>query len=160
MNTSKVIEGKLLIGWTEWCELPGLNIPIIKAKIDTGAKTSAIHALNIKRILNEGTPYARFDLKPIQGNNKILIHCEAPIIDERYITSSNGHKEKRYIINTPLKISNECWNIELSLSNREPLKYRMLLGREAMNHRVLVHPGITCNQGKITKEALVNAYRT
>jgi ribosomal protein S6--L-glutamate ligase len=77
-----------------------------------------------------------------------LISCKAPVVDERRITSSNGHRENRYVIKTLLQMGEQCWEIELTLSNRDPLRYRMLLGREAINNRVLIHPGITCNQGK------------
>ena len=153
-----MIGDKLLIGRNEWCQLPDLKIPAIKAKIDTGAKTSAIHAFNIKPTLRKGVKYVYFDVNPIQGNDDFLISCKAPVLDERHITSSNGHKEHRYVITTPIKMGDQYWDIELTLSNRDPLRYRMLLGREALNNRVLIHPGITCSQGKIPKKVLTKTY--
>lgn len=149
---------KLIIGRNEWCQLPQLNIPAIKTKIDTGAKTSALHALNIESKQEQGTSYVYFDVNPVQGNDKLVIHCKAPIIDNRYITSSNGHKEHRYVINTLFGIGKHLWQIELTLSNRDPMRYRMLLGREAMSHRVLVNPSVSCIHGKLTKDLLLRTY--
>src|SRR4051812_40511013 len=92
----------LLIGWREWCKLPQLNIPTIKAKIDTGARTSALHAFNIRIYYKKAKPYVRFSVYPLQGNKQIIVNCESPLVDERAITSSTGHREHRYIIRTPL----------------------------------------------------------
>lgn len=160
MDTIKnLIGSKLVIGRNEWCQLPELNIPAIKTKIDTGAKTSALHALNIQSKREQGTRFVYFDVNPIQGNDQIVIHCKAPIIDNRYITSSNGHKENRYVINTLFGIGEYTWKIELTLSNRDPMRYRMLLGREAMSHRVLVNPAAACNHGKLTRDFLLHTYQ-
>lgn len=153
------IADKLLIGRDEWCQLPQLNIPFIKAKVDTGAKTSALHAVNISPLKKSGGDYVAFQVYPLQGNNKIVVECEAPIVDERYITSSNGQRERRYVICTQLKLKEYEWEIELTLSNRDPLRYRMLLGREAINNRMLIHPGLSCHQGKMTKQAVVKIYQ-
>lgn len=153
-----ILENNFLIGRNEWCQLPDLSIPAIKAKIDTGAKTSAIHALNIESIEKDQKKYAHFDINPLQGNNDLLIHCVAPIIDERYITSSNGHKEHRLVIKTHLKIGEKIWEIELTLSNRDPLRYRMLLGREALNNRVIIDPSLSCHQGRINTQSLRKIY--
>src|SRR3989338_5867951 len=91
---------KLLIGRNEWCQLPSLHIPAIKAKIDTGAKTSALHAFNIRLKRKNGVPFVEFDLHPLQQDNKTIVSCKAPLLDERSITSSSGHKEHRYVILT------------------------------------------------------------
>lgn len=155
---TRKIGKKLLIGRNEWCQLPDLNIPAIKAKIDTGAKTSALHAFNIEPINIKGKKYVCFDVHPIQGRDDVIVRCKALVADERAIMSSNGHKEHRYVITTPLKIGAKTWNIELTLSNRDPLRYRMLLGREALNNRTLIYTGITCNQGKIPKKMLIRIY--
>lgn len=141
---------KLLIGRDEWCQLPDLHIPAIKAKIDTGAKTSALHAFNIKRIQKNQKRYVKFDIHPLQGDDHTLVTCRAPIVDERHIMSSSGHIEHRYVIQTTVAIGNQQWLIEVTLSNRDPLRYRMLLGREALNSRVLIDPNLTCHQKKIT----------
>ena len=154
----KSIAGKLLIGRHEWCSFPDLGIPLIKGKVDTGAKTSAIHAFNIKTRKQGRQKIAVFDIHPIQGDNETCITCKAPIIDEREIMSSNGHKENRYIIQTKMTLGNKTWDIELSLSNRDPLRYRLLLGREALRSRVLIDPDHTSHQRKVSKKALEKIY--
>ena len=155
----KKLTNKLLIGRNEWCQLPMLNIPAIKAKIDTGAKTSAIHAFNIKPFFRKKMKFVYFNLLPIQASQKIIIPCKAQVIDERFIMSSNGHKENRYVIQTPLRIGDQCWDIELTLSNRDPLRFRLLLGREALNNHVLIDPSLSCNQGKITTDIISTLYK-
>ena len=154
----KKLQDKLLIGWREWCALPHLNIPAIKVKIDTGARTSALHAFNIKSWVKKDKKYVNFSVYPLQGNNKIIIHCEAPVVDERIITSSNGHREHRYIILTEIKIAHQIWSIELSLSDRDPLKFRMLLGREALKKWAIIDPSRNYCQGRIKKIDLKNIY--
>lgn len=128
------------VGWYEWCALPLLKIPAIKAKMDTGAKTSAIHAYQIEPFSRKREKWIRFQLHPIQANDKIIVPCEALVVDQRYIMSSNGHKEHRYVIKTALTIANASWEIELTLSNRDPMRFRLLLGREALKGRALVDP--------------------
>lgn len=158
-NVDKIqTKDKILIGRNEWCQLPNLNIPAIKAKIDTGAKTSAIHAVNIQPVSTDGTEYVMFSLNPLQGHQKIQLQCKEKVIDRRFVTSSNGHREHRYVISTVLGIANQFWEIELTLSNRDPLKYRLLLGREALNKRVLIDPSITCFHGRYTPTALDTIY--
>lgn len=149
---------RLLIGKNEWCQLPDLKIPAIKAKIDTGARTSAIHAVNVKTSKQKGRLFVSFDVHPLQGNNELLIRCRAPVIDRRIVMSSNGHREKRYVISSVLRMGGLEWEIELTLSNRDPLRFRMLLGMEAFENRVLIHPGIACNQGKLSKKLLHEMY--
>lgn len=133
-------DNKLLVGWREWCALPNLSINRIKAKIDTGARTSALHAFDIEPFTKQGEAYVRFLVHPHQEDNKTVIKCEAKVIDRRHVTSSNGQKEERYVVSTQLCLAKACWNIELTLSNRDPLRFRMLLGREAFQHRVLIDP--------------------
>lgn len=152
-------KSKLLIGWNEWCSLPALNIVAIKAKIDTGAKTSAIHAFNIKPYKIERTLMVSFDIHPLQRNDKIIVSCHAPVIDERAIMSSNGHREHRYVIMTPIKLGDNVWEIEITLSDRDPLKFRMLLGRAALADRVIIDPHKKLIQGKIEKKELLKKYR-
>ena len=126
------VKRKLIVGWNEWCTLPDLNIPQIKAKIDTGTKTSALHAFDIHE--DHTGNNVIFSIHPLQGDRKITIECHAPIVDVRHIMSSNGHNELRYVIMTTLSIGSASWEIEMTLSNRDPLKYRMLLGRSFMLH--------------------------
>ncbi len=150
---------KVLVGRSEWCSLPGLGIPGIKAKIDTGAKTSAIHAFDICAETINHEKYVHFKVHPIQGSTNIVTSCQALIVDERYIMSSNGHKEHRYIIMTDIQLGENIYNIELSLSNRDPLVFRMLLGRQALNKRMIVDPSLTCQQGKYTCTAIKRLYK-
>lgn len=126
------------VGWREWVKLPKLGLNAIHAKIDTGAKTSALHAIDIETFGPIDRPKVRFGVKPIDGNENLVIYCTAPIIDRRYITSSNGESEFRTIIRTDLAIGDENWPIEVSLTNRENLIHRMLIGREAMDAAQLV----------------------
>ena len=154
----KKIGDKLLIGRHEWCALPELNIPLIKGKVDTGAKTSAIHAFDITTKMIDGQLHAQFLVFPIQGDNEHSVACCAPVIDERDIMSSNGHKETRLIIQTKLSLGDQSWPIQVSLSNRDPLKYRLLLGREALSTRVLIDPNHTSYQKKVSKSTVINTY--
>ena len=126
------------VGWREWVKLPKLGLGAIHAKIDTGAKTSALHAIDIETFGPIDRPKVRFGVKPIDGNEDLVIYCTAPIIDRRYVTSSNGESEFRTIIQTDLAIGGESWPIEVSLTNRENLMHRMLIGREAMDAAQLV----------------------
>jgi ribosomal protein S6--L-glutamate ligase len=154
----KRISKKILIGRTEWCQFHELGIPAIKAKVDTGARTSAIHAVNIKPYHRNGNLYVSFDVTPIQGDDDTVVHCHRPVIDERMIMSSNGHKEHRYVIETPMSLGGETWDVELTLSNRDPLRYRMLLGIQAMDARLFIDPHLECNQGKVLRKTLAKYY--
>lgn len=138
----------LLLGWKEWASLPDLNIPLIKVKIDTGAKTSALHAYDLKIIEKNGKKYAHFVIHPLQKNTIISRKAIAEIIDIRIIRSSNGHREERPVINSVIKIGEHSWNIEITLTKRDIMHHRMLLGREAMN-AVLINPQKRYCQGKV-----------
>lgn len=143
---------RTIIAWEEWCGLPMLGIPAIKLKADTGAKTSALAAINIKPFIKERKNYVSFQIYPIQRNKKIIIQCSAPLIDFRYITSSTGQREKRYVIQTMINLNEQEWLIELTLAKRTNLAFRMLLGREAMRKgRLIVDPSKSCLLGKKSK---------
>jgi ribosomal protein S6--L-glutamate ligase len=133
-------ENKLILGSEEWCSFPALGIPTIKARVDSGAKTSALHALNIQPFTREGENWVKFDINPIQNNQKTILHCEALLVDKRIVKSSSGFREKRFVIQTLLKIGDANWPIQMTLTNRDSMGFRMLLGREAMSGRVLVDP--------------------
>ena len=121
-----------IIGFREWISLPSLKLVALKAKIDTGAKTSSLHAFEIKHVKRGGKSFVRFKVHPIQKNLELVVSCLAPLIDRRVVTDSGGHKEFRYVIHTTISIAGMKKIIELTLSNRETMKYRMLLGREAL----------------------------
>lgn len=141
MSKKQSVNSTLLtVGWREWVALPDLGIPAIKSKIDTGAKTSALHAFNIERYKKQSTEYLRFHLHPLQNNNDLTIVCHSPLLDQRYVTDSGGHKELRYVIQTTLVLNQNQWLIEMTLTNRDTMRFKMLLGRTAMHGRLIVDP--------------------
>lgn len=154
---------KILVGWKEWCALPELYLPAIKAKIDTGAKTSTLHATHIEPFVIEGRQYVRFMVDPVQEKYRHLTHsrkqCVAQLADRRSIMNSGGHREKRYIIKTPIRLGVFVWEIEITLTDRELLSYRMLIGREALKGRVIVDPARAHCQGRISRLQLKGLYR-
>lgn len=129
------------VGWREWVGLPDLGVDAIKAKIDTGARTSAIHAWNITEHDAPDGPWVSFELHPVQRNNKIIVPCRARVWDTREIKSSNGQIEHRVIIRTTLQLAENTWPIELSLTNRDAMGFRLLLGRAALRKHVQINPG-------------------
>ena len=137
------MDSKIIVGSEEWCSFFQLGVPAIKARIDSGAKTSSIHAFNIKTFKRNSALWVSFDIHPLQHNRRTTIHCEAPVADKRLIKSSNGTSEKRYVIKTPFSYNNQTWEVELTLTNRDSMGYRMLLGREAMSGRMLVDPEVS-----------------
>lgn len=134
------MEKQKIIGSEEWCSFENLQIPAIKARIDSGAKTSSIQASNIKRVVRQGVAWVDFEVNPVQDNRSVTVHCSAKIVDTRNIKSSSGNTQKRYVIRTPMNIGGQTFEIELTLANRDSMEYRMLLGREAMDNRFLVDP--------------------
>ncbi len=152
-------QGKIILGSEEWCSLPELGIPAIKARVDSGAKTSALHAVNIAPFIKEGEDWVRFDINPIQKNEKTIIHCESKLIDKRIVKSSSGYREQRYVIQTMLEIGNEIWPIEMTLTNRDSMGFRMLLGREAMSGRTMVDPEEKYVLGQPSVENLKELYK-
>ena len=142
-----------IIGWREWLDLPQLGIKEIKAKIDTGARSSALHAVNIKEVEKNGEKIVTFQVDPYQKDTETIVNCEAKILEWRYVTNSGGHKQYRPVILTPIEMGGQIWNIELTLTNRDVMGFRMLLGREAVRQRFLVDPGASylLSDSKITK---------
>lgn len=132
---------RLNIGWREWVGLPDLGVEHVKAKIDTGARTSSIHAWNIVPEQSEDGLFVTFDLHPVQRSNGTTVSCRAPVAAQRNIRNSGGHVEHRYIILTELLLGTRRWPIELSLTNRDEMGFRMLLGRAALRRRVTIDPG-------------------
>ena len=137
------------IGWREWVALPDLGLPAVKAKIDTGARTSALHAFLIEPYQQDGIDMLRFLIHPIQKNQDFQVECHCPVYDVREVTDSGGHREMRYVIQSNVSIGNGSWPIELTLTNRDTMSFRMLLGRKAMEERFLVDPGASYINGKL-----------
>ncbi len=151
---------KIIIGSEEWFGFPRLGIPAVKARIDSGAKTSAIHAFNIQPFKRFGQPWVSFEVHPLQNNRKVVVRCESAVVDRRVVKSSIGVSEKRYVIREALNVQDETWDIELTLTNRDSMGYRMLLGREAMSGRVLVDPDESFCLGDIPRETIRGIYKT
>lgn len=129
------------LGWEEWCALPGLGLPALKAKVDTGAKTSALHASEIEPFGPSARPRVRFNVSPVPGRPDIAITCSAEVVDRREVTSSNGETELRYVITTPMRMGDREWPVEITLTDRGSMAYRMLLGRQAFDEETVISPG-------------------
>ena len=148
-----------ILGSEEWCRFDDLGIPAIKARVDSGAKTSSIQASKIK-VFNKGLEeWVRFEVNPVQDNRSISILCQAKLVDVRNVKSSQGIAEERPVIRTSVTIAGKSYEIDLTLANRDTMEYRMLLGREAMNDRFLVNPSQSFIQGHITEEQLEQKYK-
>ena len=141
----------LRVGWREWVALPDLEIPAIKAKIDTGARTSALHTFRLESFSDQGHPKVRFWIHPLQRRTDIEIMCVSDVIDCRMVSDSGGHSEERYVIQTTVRLSGRTWPIEITLTNREDMNFRLLLGRTAMVVAgLVVDPSVSYLTGKAT----------
>jgi len=130
----------LTFGWREWVSLPELGLGAIKAKVDTGARTSTLHAFELDAFSEKGKARVRFKIHPLQKDTDTVVTCVADIVDERFVTDSGGHREQRLIITTPLSIGCWSWPIEMTLTARDNMMFRMLLGRTAMKGIAMVDP--------------------
>ncbi len=143
---------KIVLGWREWVALPSVSLPAVKAKIDTGARTSALHAWFVDSYREKGSARVRFGIHPLQGNTDLSIECHADVADEWPVTDSGGHREKRLIIVATLAIAGIHSEIEISLTNRDTMRFRMLLGRTAMRGRFLVDPRASYATGRALRK--------
>lgn len=150
---------RIIVGSEEWCSLPELKVPVIKCRVDSGARTSALHAFNINGFERDGQPWVRFEVHPLQKDRKLSVPCEAPVHDQRSVKSSSGMAERRFVIRTRVHLGDHDWAIEVTLTNRDSMGYRMLLGREAMQDRVLVDPSSSFCLGRIGDDAARARYR-
>jgi len=149
---------KIIIGKEEWCSLSELGLPAIKARVDSGAKTSSLHAFNIHMFDEDGKRYVHFDIHPIQNDRKTIQSCRGLVVDKREVKSSSGDKEQRPVIKTPITLGSETWEIEITLTNRDSMGYRMLIGREAMSNRVLIDPDSSLCLGAVSDEDMKGHY--
>lgn len=139
-NQSLPPEEEFTFGWEEWVSLPGLGLPALRAKVDTGARTSALHAFEIEPFGPAAKPLVRFNVHPVAGRDDIEISCSAPLLEQRDVTSSNGEAETRYVIETMIEVAGKLWPIEVTLTDRRSMSSRMLLGRQALGPEITVHP--------------------
>ncbi len=152
---------KKTIGWKEWFGLDCLGLPAIKGKIDTGAKTSSLHAFNIENFYIEDVEYVKFDIHPLQKNKRLVRTCVARVIERRMVSDSGGRKEKRFVIKSDLRIGQTKIRIEITLANRDSMTFRMLLGRDAVKQaKMVVDPSKSFAQGKFKRKEILKLYRT
>jgi hypothetical protein len=141
-------QAKLEVGWREWVALPDLGLAGIKAKVDTGARTSALHAHQVRVFRRKGRRWVRFHIWPLQRMKTPELVCEAPILEQRLVADSGGHRELRFVIETQLAIGQTEYPIEMTITRRDTMLFRMLLGRTAMKGRIIVNPGRSYLTGK------------
>lgn len=149
-DPSKTVPAEFRLGWEEWIALPDLGLPAMKAKVDTGARTSALHAFDIEPFGPATRPRVRFAVHPIPGREDLSIPCSAEIIDRREVTSSNGDSEWRYVIAADIEVGDRRWPVELTLTHRGGMSYRMLLGRQALAEDVVISPGESFCQPRLS----------
>lgn len=138
-----------IVGWREWLALPELGIRRLQCKIDTGARTSALHALDLETFNRSGRPHVRFRLYPLHGDERTSISCSAAIRAQRHIRSSNGQRERRYVIVTPMILGKVRQEIEITLADRGPMRFGMLLGRQSLiDGSWLVNPALAFVNGR------------
>lgn len=142
------VREQFTVGWREWSSLPDIGIDAIKVKVDTGALTSALHAIHVRRFRENGRQRVRFEVHPLQRRSDVTCRCVADLIGERLVTSSSGHREKRPVIRTILALGKHRWSIDLTLTNRDSMGFRMLLGRRAMRRHMLVDPSASFIVGR------------
>jgi len=158
MKSAKKV--KKTIGWKEWFSLECIALPAIKGKIDTGAKTSSLHAFNIESFYIEDVEYVSFDIHPLQKNQRLARTCVARVVDRRMVSDSSGKKEKRFVIKSDLKVGEKKIRIEITLANRDSMAFKMLLGREAIQQlNMVVDISKSFALGKLKKSKILKLYR-
>lgn len=137
-----------VVGWREWVGLPGLDVPWMKAKLDTGARSSALHAFDIELFPNDGDDWVRYSIHPWQKSDDEAVTCESQVLAQRSVRSSSGHTEVRYVVSLDLAVAGRTVTAEVTLSRRDEMGFRMLVGREALRQGFLVDPARSYLGGK------------
>lgn len=146
-------DDKINLGWREWVALPDLDISVIKAKVDTGARTSCLHTFRTEPYTENGERRVKFWVHPVQNDMQQVVECDARVLDERKVSDSGGHQEIRVVIETTLVVGGKSWPIEMTLTNRDSMRFRMLLGRTAMSGRAVVYPEASYLAGEPSRRA-------
>lgn len=152
-------EKLITVGWIERVSFPELSVPSIRAKIDTGARTSALHVTNLQRFERQGEEFASFDVHPMRRYQQHAVRCEALVIGEKKIKNSGGQVQVRPVVITSLSIAGQTWAIQITLTNREKMRFNMLLGREAMRKKIAVDPGSQYLQGYHNHKSMMSIYK-
>ena len=150
-------ERTAVVGWREWLSLPDLSLGPLKAKVDTGAKTCALHAFYVEPFTLDGQQWVRFGVHPIQRRSEPVAHCSAPVADRRTVTDSGGHRELRYVIETTLHLADYQLRAQITLTDRENMRFRMLLGRNALRGHFLIDPARSFALGQPRPLSLINS---
>ena len=145
-------DDRITLGWREWVSLPALGLDRIKAKVDTGARTSALHAFEVREFVEGDRRRVEFKMHPNQRDSDTVVVCVADVIEQRVVRDSGGHDELRWVIATPVSIGRHSWDVELTLTSRDDMLFRMLLGRTAMCGRAIVDPARSYLVGKRRKK--------
>lgn len=148
-----------LIGSIEWCSFPQLGVPTIKARVDSGAKTSTIQADNIKPFIKDGQEWVKFDVTPIQDNRSIVVSCEERVTGRKLVKNTSGISEERLVVQTIMQLGEHRWKVDLTLAKRDTMEFRMLLGRDAFMDRFLVDVSKECVQGEVHEKELAELYQ-
>lgn len=152
-KTGPMVRRELAVaGWREWVGLPELGLDAVKAKLDTGARSSSLHADDVTIIERHGVPFARFSVRPWQRSSNGAVWGELPLLDERDVRSSTGHVESRPVVLGNVTIVGIVIPAEITLTNRDAMGFRMLIGREALRGRLLVNSGRSYVGGRPSKE--------
>jgi hypothetical protein len=141
-------QSKTIVGWREWLSMPDLGIRAIKAKIDTGARTSALYTFGLKSFEEDGILKVKFRIHPLQLRTDVYVNCVADVMDRRRVSSSDGQSEMRYVIATSVVLGDFRWPVEMTLTNRDSMRFRMLLGRAAISGQMVVDPAKSYLSGR------------
>ncbi|MBM6400297.1 ATP-dependent zinc protease family protein [Phycicoccus sonneratiae] len=137
-----------LAGWREWVSLPGIGVPWVKAKLDTGARSSALHAFDLEELERDGERWVRFSVHPWQRSDEDAVEVERPVLDTREVRSSSGHAEERHVVALDLTLMGRTLPVEVTLARRDEMGFRMLVGREALRQGYAVDPGASYLGGR------------